>query len=184
MKGRNNMSEAKEKREYEKFLEELDEIVDTASTVPFANKKMIDADQIHELVDRVRLNIPDEIKRANDMAREKEAILSDANKEADNIISQARQQADELLKEAKAQADQLVSQQEIIGRANEYAKAQAQRADEEAAAILNQAREKEIAIREAMVENINSALSEASAVLQKNLDAVNSTKEAILRIGQ
>lgn len=184
MKGRINMSEVKESNPVEKILEKMDEELDNASAVPFSNKKMVDAEQMHEYIDSIRLNLPAEIKRAKDMTREKKNIMSDATKEADDIVAKAKKQADEIIKKAQAEADKLVSEQEIISRATEYAKAQARRADEEAAAVVNQAREKEKAIREAMVSNINSTLSEAAAVLEKNLQAVVSSKEAIAKISK
>lgn len=178
------MSDNKEKTVIDGYLDQIDELLENASTVPFSNKKMVDADQLHELCDTIRINMPAEIKRAADTAREKKSIIADANKEAENVVAQAKQQADEIIRDAQARADQLVSQQEIIGRANAYAQAQAQRADEEAAAVINQAREKEKAIREAMIENINSSLQEAAAVLEKNLGAVNNAKEAINKLNQ
>lgn len=178
------MSENKEQNEVEKILAKMDEEIESASAVPFSNKKMVDADQLHEYIDSIRLNMPPEVKRAKDMAREKSSIMAEANREAEDIVAKAKQKADAIIKEAQAQADKLVSQQEIISRANEYAKAQAQRANEEAADIVNQAKEKEKAIREAMVMNINSSLSDAAEVLEKNLKAVVSARDAVVKIGE
>ena len=42
--------------------------------VPFSNKKMIDADQLHELIDEIRISMPPEIKRAQEMEAQKKAI--------------------------------------------------------------------------------------------------------------
>ena len=175
---------SKEATPIEQILLKIDEAIDSGNAVPFSNKKMVDADMIHEFVDEVRINLPTEIKRAKDMENQKKVILDNAQKDADDIVAQAKAQAEEIVRNAQAEADKLVSQQEIVGRANEYAQAQAQRANEEAAQILEQAREKERSIRQAMVSNINASLAEAAAVLEKNLTDVNSTREAIAKIAE
>lgn len=173
-----------ELKEVDNLLLRIDEYIDSCGTVVFSNKKMVDGEEIHDLVDQIRLKLPPEVKRAKQVDEQKDAIVSAASKEADGIVDQAKRQAEEILRQAKAEADKLVSEQEIVNRANEYARDQVQRANDEAASIIEQARDKEKAIRSAMVENINATLSEAHAVLQKNLDSVNSTMEAISRISE
>lgn len=178
------MSENVENRSFEQVLINIDETLDNASAVPFSSKKMVDAELLHQYVDEIRLNIPGEIKRAREMTRERQAIMDKAQNEADELMEKAKEAAKKIIDDAKAEADRLVSEQEIVGRANEYAEAQVQRANEDAADIINQAREKEKAIRAAMVSNINDTLSQAVEVLQKNLDAVSSTKETINKIAE
>lgn len=175
---------AKEINPLDDLLLRMDEAIDSGSTVPFSNKKMVDADQLHELIDQIRLDMPTEIKRAKDIEAQKKSIIEQAEKDAADVTAEARKRVTEMIKDAKAEADRLVSQQEIVGRANEYAKEQVERANKEAEEIIAQAREKEKQIRDAMVKSINESLTEASAVLQKNLDAVNTTMEAISKINE
>ena len=167
------------------LLLRIDETIDSGSTVPFSNKKMIDADQLHELIDEIRISIPPEIKRAQEMEAQKKAILDNAKQEADEIKAAAQSEKDNIIKEAKAEADKLVSEQDIIQRATEYAKREVETANQaEADSTISEARTKEKAIREAMVSNIESTLAEASQVLEKNLDAVNKIRDAIAHIGE
>lgn len=157
----------------EEILEKIEELIDSSSTVPFSNKKMVDAEQLHEYVDSIRLNLPAEIKQAKDMTRDRKNILAEANKEADDIV-----------KKAKGEAQRLVSEQEILKQAAEYAKVQVQKADEKAAGIIAEAQAKEKAIREAMAANITATLSDAAEVLAKNLKAVNDTRDAVSKIAK
>lgn len=177
------------------LLLRIDETIDSGATVPFSNKKMIDADQLHELIDEIRISIPPEIKRAQEMEAQKKAILDNAKKEADEIRASAQSEKDEIIKEAKAEAEKLINEQEIIQRATEYAKREVENANQESNEIIskaqaeadntiNEARTKEKAIREAMVSNIETTLAEASQVLGKNLDAVNKIRDAIAHIGE
>lgn len=141
----------------EEILELMDELLDKSSSVPFSQKKMIDVEQMREYIDSIRLNLPGEIKRAKDMTRDKKNILTEANKEAEEIV-----------KKAKDEAKKLVAQEEII---------------KQAADIVEQAKAKDKAIREALSENLNKSLSEAAEVLTKSLKDVNTTRDAVSKIG-
>ena len=154
----------------EEILELMDELLDKSSSVPFSQKKMIDVEQMREYIDSIRLNLPGEIKRAKDMTRDKKNILTEANKEAEEIV-----------KKAKDEAKKLVAQEEIIKQAADYAKQIAAEANKQAADIVEQAKAK--AIREALSENLNKSLSEAAEVLTKSLKDVNTTRDAVSKIG-
>lgn len=138
----------------------------------FHRKKMIDVEQMREYIDSIRLNLPGEIKRAKDMTRDKKNILTEANKEAEEIV-----------KKAKDEAKKLVAQEEIIKQAADYAKQIAAEANKQAADIVEQAKAKDKAIREALSENLNKSLSEAAEVLTKSLKDVNTTRDAVSKIG-
>ena len=140
----------------EEILELMDELLDKSSSVPFSQKKMIDVEQMREYIDSIRLNLPGEIKRAKDMTRDKKNILTEANKEAEEIV-----------KKAKDEAKKLVAQEEIIKQAADYAKQIAAEANKQAA----------------LSENLNKSLSEAAEVLTKSLKDVNTTRDAVSKIG-
>ena len=139
----------------EEILELMDELLDKSSSVPFSQKKMIDVEQMREYIDSIRLNLPGEIKRAKDMTRDKKNILTEANKEAEEIVKKAKDEAKQIAAEANKQA----------------------------ADIVEQAKAKDKAIREALSENLNKSLSEAAEVLTKSLKDVNTTRDAVSKIG-
>ena len=56
-------------------------------------------------------------------------------------------------------------------------------ANKQAADIVEQAKAKDKAIREALSENLNKSLSEAAEVLTKSLKDVNTTRDAVSKIG-
>ncbi|WP_295210287.1 ATPase [Ruminococcus sp.] len=156
----------------DEILELMDELLDKSSNVPFSNKKVIDVEQMREYIDSIRLNLPGEIKRAKDMTRDKKNILTEANKEADEII-----------KKAKEEAKKLVAQEEILKQAADYAKQVAEEANKQAADIVAQAQAKDKAIRQALSDNLNKTLADAAEVLTKSLKDVNSTRDAVSKIG-
>ncbi|ADU24149.1 MULTISPECIES: hypothetical protein [Ruminococcus] len=196
------MSENKDYTPMNDLLERIDETIDNGATVPFSNKKMIDGDRIHELVDEVRMSIPPEIKRAQELEVQRKVILEAAKKEADEIRNSALSEKEAVMKDAKAEADKLVSQEAIIARAEQYVKEQVDRANQDAEDIVSRARaeaeniiadanNRKQSIMDAMVANINATLGDASETLQadvnrltKSLEDVNRMREAILRLSE
>lgn len=45
-----------------KLLEELENVIDSATEVPFSNKKMVDKDEIERLIDAINQSLPNELK--------------------------------------------------------------------------------------------------------------------------
>ncbi len=92
-------------------LESMDEILDKAMQVPFSQKKgMVDVTALRDLIDDIRMNLPEEITQARNVINDRKVIISDAKQEADRIIHKAEERA-----------ARLVSQQEIIKQANDKA---------------------------------------------------------------
>lgn len=161
------------KMSIDEILELMDGLLDNSSSVPFSNKKMIDCEQMREYIDSIRMNLPGEIKRAKDMAKDQKNIIANANKEAEEII-----------RKAEERAKVLVSEQEIIKQATEIGKEQIKRAQEQADDIVAQAVAKDKDIRNALAANLEKTLSEAEKVLSRSLSDVTSTKDAVLKIGK
>ena len=63
------------------LLEEIEEIVDTASGFPLTGKIMVDAQELLEIVREIRLELPDEIQQAQWIKNERERIIAEAKKE-------------------------------------------------------------------------------------------------------
>lgn len=156
----------------DEVIELMETLLEKSSTVPFSNKKMIDGEQLGEYIDNLKMAMPGEIKRAKDMARDKDNIIAEANKKAEEIIRQAEERA-----------KVLVSEQEVIKQATEIAREQVKRANDQADEIVAQAVSKDKDIRNALAANLDKVLSDAEVVLNKSLTDVMSTKSAILKIG-
>ena len=116
----------------DEVLEMLDDLLDKAPSVPFSGKKsVVDADKIRDLLNEIRLSLPQEIKHAKLIVQDRQAIISDANKEAEGIVRRAEERAkaiisnDEITKLAKQKATEILTQsqgkaKEIRSATNEY----------------------------------------------------------------
>jgi len=93
------------------LLERIEDIIEEASKFPLSNKVMIDKEEILEVINEIRLKLPDEINRASWVAKERQRILNEAQSEAD-----------ELIEKVKEQQKYLVEEKEISRQAQKYAK--------------------------------------------------------------
>jgi cell division septum initiation protein DivIVA len=100
------------------LLDELDEILDTASGVPLMKKIIVDSAEIQDIVKEIRVALPDEIQQAQWIKEQRQNILDEAKKEYELIIQDAKQQAEilldtsEIMTRAKAAAKDLTAQTE------------------------------------------------------------------------
>ncbi len=101
----------------DEILEQMDELLDKSASVPFATHKvMIDGERLRELIDDIRLNIPQEIKRAKLIDFDCERIIKEAEQKAELIVQRAEERAktlvanDAIIKEAKQKAMELLTQ--------------------------------------------------------------------------
>ena len=97
------------------LLDEIEEIIDTASGFPLTGKIMVDASEILELTKEIRTELPDEIHQAQWIKNERERILGDAKVEYETVMNDAKKQADYLVENheitirAKKRAEDLLS---------------------------------------------------------------------------
>lgn len=93
-----------------KLLDEIEDIAEAGSSVPFSSKVMVDRVEILEVVNEIRIKLPDEIKQASWIKGERQRILADAQEDADNI-----------LKDANYKLEEIIGDHEIIKLAEERA---------------------------------------------------------------
>lgn len=98
-----------------KLIDEIEDILEESSTVPFSKKVMVDVDEILDILKEVRIRLPDEIKQAAWIKEEKQRILAEAQKDADNILNEAEYRLEELIdnegimKAANERAEEIIS---------------------------------------------------------------------------
>ena len=91
------------------ILEMMDDLLDNAASVPFSVKKsIVDCDLMRDYINEIRLNLPQEIKQAKLIVRDRQQIINDANKEADNIIRRAEDRAKEIKSAADSYIDKVL----------------------------------------------------------------------------
>lgn len=81
------------------LLDELEELLDQSRAMPFSNKVTVDKDEIYDIIQEIRMRLPNEIKQSKWVIEERNKILIDAQKEADEILNDTKQRAGRLVEE-------------------------------------------------------------------------------------
>lgn len=80
------------------LVDRLEEALNESTRIPLSAYILVNEEKVYNLLDQMRVSVPEEIKRANRIETEKDRILAQAKEEADRIRELARQEASELVK--------------------------------------------------------------------------------------
>src|SRR5262245_51485723 len=139
------------------LIDKLDDVVHNAKPVPLTDQVRVDREEIYDLLDQMRATIPEEIKQARWIVKERQEMLAEAKRESERI-----------LKEARDQQARLVSQEEIT--------LQAERAAEE---LVEDANARAPEIRLGAEDYADEILNTLEVNLQKFLAAVQRGRDRL-----
>lgn len=89
------------------LVDRLEDLIDDGRHIFGTRFTMIDEERALEIIDQMRISIPEEIEKSSRILAQRERILAEANEEAARIIQQSRRKGDELIdREATVQAAQ------------------------------------------------------------------------------
>jgi hypothetical protein len=81
------------------LVDRLEALVNQGWRLPFSVKTVINENAFFEIIDQMRVAIPQEVKQANDLMAERERLLAAAAEEAERTIEMAREHAARLVDE-------------------------------------------------------------------------------------
>lgn len=86
------------KMDIQHLVDRLEQTLADSRRIPLTTNLIVDEDRVFNLIDQLRVTIPEEVKRAGRIEAEKERILAQAQEEADRIRDLAKQEASELVR--------------------------------------------------------------------------------------
>jgi hypothetical protein len=98
------------------LIDRLEELFNESRPIWFTHSVVMDEDRLLDLIDQMRVAIPEEIKKAQQVTSQKERVLAQAQEEASRTIGLAREKADKMAEKdqvsqaAQARADQIIAQ--------------------------------------------------------------------------
>lgn len=140
-----------------KLIDEIEDIVEAGSSLPFSSKVMVDKAELLEIVKEIRIKLPDEIKQAAWIKEERQRILAEAQQDADTLLT-----------ETEGRLVELVDQDEITRKANA-------RAEEIITKAQNNAKE----IRLGSMEYADSLLLETQENLKEVIQLLNDNRKEL-----
>jgi cell division septum initiation protein DivIVA len=98
----------------ETILRRVIDLIATARTVPFSSSPMVNRDEVIAELDEVLSRLPDELRQARWMLKERQEFIAKTRREAEDILDAARAQAErmvqrtEVVRSAELRARQIV----------------------------------------------------------------------------
>jgi len=139
------------------LIEKLDDVIHDARSVMMSGDVRVNKEEMYDLLDQMRATIPEEIKQARWIVKERQEMLAEAKREAERIVA-----------EAKDKQASLVSQEEVVKQAERLAED-----------IVEEARAREREIRLGAEDYADEILSTLEVNLQKFIGAVQRGRDKL-----
>ena len=100
------------------LIDKLDDLIHNAkrTMMPGSDQVRLDREEIYDILDQMRATIPEEIKQARWIVKERQEMLAEAKREAERILKEARDEQmrliseEEVVKQAERQAEEIVEE--------------------------------------------------------------------------
>jgi cell division septum initiation protein DivIVA len=98
------------------LIDRLEELFNDAKAVPFTHNVVVDEDRMLELIDQMRIAIPEEVKKAQQVVAQRDRVMAQAQEEANRTLQLSRDKAEQMVdrdiivQEAQRRAEQILSQ--------------------------------------------------------------------------
>ncbi len=141
------------------LIDKLDDLIHNAkrTMLPGSDQVRLDREEVYDILDQMRATIPEEIKQARWIVKERQEMLAEAKREAERIV-----------KEARDKQEQLVSQEEVV-----------KMAERSADDIIEDARGREREIRLGAEDYADEILNTLEVNLSKFIAAVQRGRERL-----
>lgn len=114
------------------LIDRLEELFNESRSIPLTRNVMVDEDRMLDIIDQMRIAIPEEVKKAQQLLGQRDRVLAQAQEEANRTLELARQKSDQMVtkemvaQEASRRAEQIVIQarneaENIRSDADDYA---------------------------------------------------------------
>ncbi len=140
------------------LVDRLEELFNDSRPIPMTRNVIVDEDRMLDLIDQMRVTIPEEVKKAQQILTQRDRILAQAQEEANRTLALAREKSKQLVERdavvqaAKARAEEIIKQAEREAdytrrEADNYVIQTLSRIEVELERLLNQARNGIVALQ-------------------------------------
>ena len=133
------------------LVDRLEELFNNSRPIPLTRNVIVDEDKFLDIIDQMRISIPEEVKKAQEVFTKKDRVMAQAQEEANRTLQLAREKADTLVEkealvqDARHRADQILDQarmesENIKAGADQYALDSLMNLEREIGQLLSQVR--------------------------------------------
>ncbi len=138
-------------------LDQIIEMVESAKSMPLSASVLVNKADVLALLDELRAALPEELREAQWVIKDRDEVIDGGRKEADRIIADAR-----------TEATRLVSRTEVM-----------QSATKEAERVVTEAKENAKTMRLEVEDYVDAKLANFEVVLHKTLGAVERGRDKL-----
>lgn len=131
------------------LVDRLEQLLNEGRRLPLSNKVMVDEQKIWDLIDQMRISIPEEVKKAKR-----------TNQERDRIIAQAHEEAARMINLKQEEVAALAGEHEVVKAAEARATTIVERAQKDAESLRADADEYVIQVLTTLAADMERALTE------------------------
>lgn len=101
------------------LVDRLEELLNQSRPLWFTHNVIVDEDRMLDLIDQMRVTIPDEVKKAQQLLAQRDRILAQAQEEANRTLALAREKSEQLVERdaivqaAQGRAEQVIAQARV-----------------------------------------------------------------------
>ena len=98
------------------LVDRIEELFNESRAVPFTRNVVVDEDKMLDIIDQMRVTVPEEVKKAQQIVTQKDRIVAQAQEEASRIVALAKEKAEQIVereaivKSAQTRGAQIVTQ--------------------------------------------------------------------------
>jgi ElaB/YqjD/DUF883 family membrane-anchored ribosome-binding protein len=81
------------------LVDRLEDLIDEGRHMPFSKYTLIDEERALEIIDQMRISIPEEIEKSNRIIAQRDRVLAQANEEAARLLQLTRQKGEQMLEQ-------------------------------------------------------------------------------------
>lgn len=123
------------------LVDRLEEVFNAGLPIPLMRKLAVDEDRVLELIDQMRVSIPDEVKKAQQILNQRDRILAQAQEEATRTVQLAKERSEQMIEREALVESARARANEIVQAANTDAESVRADADDYALEVLTRLEE-------------------------------------------
>lgn len=150
------------------LVDRLETLITQSRLIPLTVYRLVDEDRALELIDQMRISIPEEVRKAKRIHQERDRVIAQAHEESSRLVALAREEAGGLI------------HRDVIAEAAESrAETIVERAQGEARTIKAEADEYVIQVLSALEEDLLRSMT----VVRNGLEKLEAERRRISEIG-
>jgi cell division septum initiation protein DivIVA len=152
-------------------IQQLEDVIREAKSMPLSASALVNREEALEVLAQMREELPEEIKQARWVVKDREELLAKGRREAESLVERAR-----------AEQTRLASEQAVVQKANEEAErilAEARDASRQSRLEAEDYVDGKLAQFEIALQKVGEAIVASQAALERTLESVHRGREKL-----